>query len=97
MRHRSTELCRQAFGEPYPRDVREITWLAVRPSHQRQGLGGRLLAELRAQATADDKLLTVYTSPESHVAFYQRAGFEVRAAIRPAHDMHTRLLVAMRI
>jgi len=53
-----------------------------------------MLAELKARADTDGRVLTVYTSPSHHVAWYRRNGFEVRAAIRPAPDMHTRLLVA---
>ena len=91
---RSSALCLKAFGDARPANVREITWLAVRPSHQRCGIGARMLAALRAQAFADGRVLSVYTSPDAHVGWYERNGFEQVAAIRPAPGMHTRLLVA---
>ena len=51
--------------------------LSVRPEHQRQGLGTRLVEPIFERADRDGATCRLETSDPANVAFYERFGFEV--------------------
>ena len=58
------------------RDVDLIRHAYVQPAHQRQGVGGALLAHLR-QLSTRRMLIGTWAAAEWAVCFYQRHGFEL--------------------
>lgn len=58
--------------------------LSVRPEHQRQGLGSRLVTPVLARADRDRVPCYLETADPANVEFYQRFGFEV---VDPALDV----------
>jgi len=53
--------------------------LGVDPIHQGQGIGGRLMQPILAQADATGLPCYLQTQTEANVAFYQRHGFAIIA------------------
>ena len=51
--------------------------LSVRPEHQRQGLGSRLVTPILERADRDHVPCDLETADPDNVAFYRRFGFEV--------------------
>ncbi len=68
----------------HKRDVAPRHWylflLGVEPSHQRQGIGGRLIEPVLSRAAADGVTCYLDTTNERNVRFYQKHGFEVITA-----------------
>lgn len=55
-----------------------LVWmLAVSPSRQRQGLGGRLMREALARADADQVPAYLYTGNPDNLPYYRSHGYEV--------------------
>jgi ribosomal protein S18 acetylase RimI-like enzyme len=65
----------------HKRTVTRLHWylwvLGVSPAHQGQGIGGKLLRPVLAQADESSVPCYLETQTEWNVAFYQRRGFEV--------------------
>jgi ribosomal-protein-alanine N-acetyltransferase len=64
------------MGEPRPADG--FAWVAtigVHPQFQRQGIGGRLLAEVEARLTTPRIKLTVRQSNLGAIALYRKFGY----------------------
>lgn len=57
--------------------------LAVRPSHQRQGIGSLLLAPVLEEADAEGHDAYLETQKEDNLAYYRRVGFEVTSTLHP--------------
>jgi ribosomal protein S18 acetylase RimI-like enzyme len=58
--------------------------LSVRPDHQRQGLGTRLLEPVLERADRDGVTCRLETSDPTNVAYYRRFGFDV---VEPPHEV----------
>ncbi|MEX1252909.1 MAG: N-acetyltransferase [Dehalococcoidia bacterium] len=73
-----------ALDERHKLDVAPRHWylflLGVDTSHQRQGIGGRLIEPVLARAAADGVTCYLDTTNERNVAFYRRHGFQVVTA-----------------
>ena len=67
---------------PGPRALRVagVTWVAVSPTHRRQGLLTRMMNELHADADARDEPLAILTASEG--AIYRRFGYGVASQCR---------------
>lgn len=72
-------------------DVREITWLAVDPEHQRHGIASSLVREIE-QAARESNLKKVivktladdnYTPYRATRAFYEKQGYKLTEVIDP--------------
>ena len=62
--------------------------LGVDPARQRQGVGGKLLRPLLAQADAEGRPCYLETQTEDNVRFYERLGFAVaEAGAVPGHPL----------
>lgn len=64
-----------------PRKVLQIDSIGVDQAFQNQGIGTRMMGELRALARAfgcTDIQLSVYPQNDGAVAFYQKCGFTIR-------------------
>jgi len=60
--------------------VAGVTWIAVSPTHRRQGLLTRLISELHADADAHDEPLAILTASEG--AIYRRFGYGIASQCR---------------
>lgn len=60
--------------------VAGVTWVAVSPTHRRQGLLTRMMAELHADADAHDEPLAILTASEG--AIYRRFGYGIASHCR---------------
>jgi ribosomal protein S18 acetylase RimI-like enzyme len=73
-----------ALDERHKLDVAPRHWylflLGVDPSHQGQGMGGRLIEPVLTRAAADGVTCYLDTTNERNVAFYRKHGFEVVTA-----------------
>jgi predicted acetyltransferase len=67
---------------PGPRVLRVagVTWVAVSPTHRRQGLLTRMMNELHADADAHDEPLAILTASEG--AIYRRFGYGIASQCR---------------
>jgi len=65
-------------------DTAQIRYMAVRPGHERRGLGTRLLAALEADAVTNGASRIVLHAREASVGFYRRCGYRV---IRGSHRL----------
>lgn len=67
---------------PGPRVERAagVTWVAVAPTHRRQGILTRMMNELHADAAAHDESILMLTASEG--AIYQRFGYGVASQCR---------------
>lgn len=75
-----------AMGIQYVEDVTLIRHAYVRTAHQREGLGSRMLAHLRAMARGP-LLIGTWADAAWAIRFYERHGFEV-----VSHEDKERLL-----
>jgi GNAT superfamily N-acetyltransferase len=57
--------------------------LAVRPSHQRQGIGSLLLAPVLEEADAQGHDAYLETQKEDNLAYYRRVSFDVSSTLHP--------------
>ncbi len=65
-------------------DMAQIRYMAVRPGHERRGLGRRLLAALEADAVTNGASRIVLHAREASVDFYRHCGYRV---IRRSHRL----------
>jgi GNAT superfamily N-acetyltransferase len=70
------------------RDVELIRHAYIRPSHQRQGIGGALIGHLR-QSSARRMLVGTWEAADWAVRFYQRHGFALVAPARKSELLKT--------
>lgn len=60
--------------------------IAARPSHQGQGLGGRLMREALTRIDADGMPAYLENSKPGNIGFYQRHGFELLDEVRASAE-----------
>jgi GNAT superfamily N-acetyltransferase len=77
-----------AMGIQAVRDVDLIRHAYVRPHHQRRGVGGALLRQLREQS-ARPMLVGTWAAATWAIDFYRRHGFELMSSERSAALLRT--------
>ena len=73
------------MAEQHPHDPHRYLWfVAVHPSGQGQGVGGRLLEDMLARCDAEGEPAYLEATSESNRRLYQRHGFRVTGEITAA-------------